>query len=58
MADIREDSFLTRRELLEQCGFGLGALAITSLLDDKALASFTQHATNPLAPKPAFRLPH
>ena len=53
MADIREDSFLTRRELLEQCGFGLGALAITSLLDDKALASFTQHSTNPLAPKPA-----
>ncbi|HEX4950849.1 MAG TPA: DUF1501 domain-containing protein, partial [Blastocatellia bacterium] len=31
MNERLEDHLLTRREMLERCGFGLGALALTSL---------------------------
>jgi len=43
-----EDAFLTRRELLGQCGMGLGALALTSLLAEAGQAA---DYTNPLAVK-------
>ena len=56
------DNFLTRREMLERCGFGLGAIALTSLLDGNSLA--TPHSalripqsTSPFAPKPPHFAP-
>jgi hypothetical protein len=49
-----EDHFLTRRELLQACGMGFGALALAqlqpTLADDKGY-------TNPLAPKPPHFAP-
>lgn len=41
-----EDAFLTRRELLQRTGMGMGALALGSLLSSEAGA-----ATSPLSPK-------
>ncbi|MGH9766645.1 MAG: DUF1501 domain-containing protein [Blastocatellia bacterium] len=42
--------FLTRRELLEQCGMGLGAIAMSQLLGRSAFAGDKGYA-NPLSPK-------
>ena len=47
-----EDKFLTRREMLERCGFGLGALALNSLLDGKALATPHSAIQNPQSLNP------
>jgi hypothetical protein len=43
------DHFLTRRELLQRCGTGLGSLALTTLLADKVSAN--PQSANPLATK-------
>jgi uncharacterized protein (DUF1501 family) len=42
---------IARRWFLEQCGVGLGAMALGHLLGDSAFASAVPPATNPLAPK-------
>lgn len=43
----------TRRHFFGQCGVGLGALALSSLLsDDAAAASGERDLSNPLAPRP------
>jgi hypothetical protein len=44
------DRFLTRRELLQRCGMGFGALALAQLTGQPALADEKGFA-NPLAPK-------
>ncbi len=44
------DQFLTRRELLERCGMGIGAIALSQLLERPAFAGDKGYA-NPLAPK-------
>jgi len=47
--EIKSDSpQVTRRWFIEQCGVGMGALALNHLL---ATAGFAQQANNPLAPK-------
>lgn len=48
-----EDMFLTRREYLQRCGMGLGALALGSLLAESGLCGTAELGTdlNPLAPK-------
>jgi hypothetical protein len=57
------DNFLTRRQMLERCGFGLGAIALTSLLEGNALAANPPSAirnpqsNTPLAPKPPHFAP-
>src|SRR5882672_6889584 len=44
--------FLTRRELLERCGMGMGTVALTSLLGETDLQAATSGAAvNPMAPK-------
>jgi Protein of unknown function (DUF1501) len=49
-ADLLQAS--TRRHFFKQSGFGVGAAALTSLLNDSLFAeSATINATNPLAPK-------
>jgi hypothetical protein len=53
MNEQLRDKFLTRREMLERCGFGLGAIALTQLpglAQEKGFAS-------PLAPKPPHYAP-
>ena len=50
MSDQIKDQFLTRREMLERCGFGLGALALTQF-SGQAAAIQDPVMTNPLAPK-------
>lgn len=45
-----EDRFLTRREMLQSCGMGLGALALAQLSGQPALAEDKGYV-NPLAPK-------
>src|SRR5262245_27523819 len=42
---------IARRWFLEQCGVGLGAMALGHLLGDSAFASAAPAARNPLAPK-------
>jgi hypothetical protein len=42
-----EDAFLTRRDFLNRCGMGLGALALTNLLNE---GSWLAQAANPLEP--------
>ncbi len=51
--EIKSDSqHVTRRWFIEQCGVGMGALALNHLL---TTAGFAQQASNPLAPqKPHF----
>jgi hypothetical protein len=43
--------FLTRREMLSRCGMGLGAVALTPMLDESVHAATVDGAINPLAPK-------
>ncbi|HYE74303.1 MAG TPA: DUF1501 domain-containing protein, partial [Blastocatellia bacterium] len=50
MANTIEDKFLTRREMLERCGFGLGALALAQLTGNTSFAQDKTYAS-PLAPK-------
>src|SRR5688500_9552425 len=45
------DRFLTRRQLLQRTGTGLGALALGALFPDVAGAAPAPNAVNPLAPK-------
>lgn len=47
------DMFLTRREMLNRCGMGFGAMALSTLLAPEVLASQQANAgyTSPLAPK-------
>ena len=40
---------VTRRHFFKDCGIGIGAMALASLLDRDALAA--AQGTNPLAPK-------
>src|ERR671937_583179 len=50
-ADLLQAS--TRRHFFKQSGFGIGAAALASLLNDSLSAQgATVNATNPLAPKP------
>ena len=51
---------LSRRELLQRMGTGLGSLGLASILTDQGLLAGTSpasSATNPLAPKPAHFAP-
>ena len=50
MTDHFKDKFMTRREMLERCGFGLGAIALAQLTGSAAPAQ-DNALTNPLAPK-------
>src|SRR4051812_16652882 len=55
------DRFLSRRQMLQRCGMGIGALGLTSLLADLSGTSIARAAdlvgagdggyTNPLAPR-------
>jgi hypothetical protein len=47
------DANLTRRELLQRCGMGMGTLSLAALLGDPTLARASQpiDALNPLAPR-------
>src|SRR5438105_10380117 len=50
-----EDYFLTRRDFLQRCGIGFGALSLVTLLGPRLFgAGATIDPNNPLAP----RLPH
>lgn len=42
----------TRRHFFEQCGVGVGAIALGNLLRSSAVADLTPTIRNPLAPKP------
>src|SRR6187431_634863 len=44
---IDRDLFLTRRQMLNRCGMGVGSLALTAMLGEAS----TTAVTNPLAPK-------
>src|SRR5689334_19831553 len=58
-----EDAFLSRRQLLQRCGMGMGSLGLAGLLgstglltatargQDLASAAASAASTNPLAPK-------
>lgn len=51
-----EDMFLTRREMLERCGIGMGTLGLAALLGEEGALSPAQAQTatdglNPLSPK-------
>ena len=51
-----EDYFLTRRQFLSRTGMGLGALALSGILDPRALVAAPKSAksvTGPLAPRPS-----
>ncbi|HXG63653.1 MAG TPA: DUF1501 domain-containing protein [Blastocatellia bacterium] len=52
---------ITRRHFFKQTGFGIGALALASLLDEELFAqSVTKSATeaaNPMTPKPPHFAP-
>src|SRR5262245_50275946 len=50
MIDAIKENLLTRREMLERCGFGLGALALTGLTGNAATLQ-DQILSNPLVPK-------
>jgi hypothetical protein len=45
------DRFLTRRQMLQRCGMGMGALALGSLLQQAGSAQAAGEAVNPLAVK-------
>src|SRR5918999_78473 len=45
---------ITRRHFFKQSGFGIGGLALTSLLDERL---FAQKADGPLAPRPPHFAP-
>ena len=45
------DRFLTRRQMLQRCGMGMGALALGNLLSGTSLAQAGIDATSPLAVK-------
>ena len=47
-----KDSFLTRREWLEQTGTGFGALALSAMLSEQGLMG-QSNGNSPLAPKQA-----
>ncbi len=49
-----EATHLSRRWFIEQCGVGMGALALNHLL---ANSGYSQQATNPLAPKKPHHTP-
>ena len=54
MSDDRprlEDAFLTRRELLNRCGMGMGALMLADLMGQAGLTASAQDVINPLIPK-------
>jgi hypothetical protein len=52
-ASVSAPSLLTRRQLLSRCGGGLGAMALSSLLQREGLlASESETPLNPLAPRP------
>src|SRR3954470_5178771 len=53
---IRQARIITRRQLLTRASLGLGALALTSLIDPKVLAAATTQATS--GPAGAFQAPH
>src|SRR5690242_19852385 len=46
-----EDRFLTRRQMLQRCGMGMGALALGGLLTQSGFAQGGVDAINPLAVK-------
>ena len=46
-----EDRFLTRRQMLQRCGMGMGALALGNLLSSSGYAQADAGALNPLAVK-------
>src|SRR5215210_3789420 len=46
-----EDRFLTRRQMLQRCGMGVGALALGNLLAQTGFAQGAGDAINPLAVK-------
>jgi len=48
--DRERRQFLTRRWFFQQCGVGLGSIALASLLGDRATAA-TAAAVNPMAPR-------
>jgi hypothetical protein len=43
---------LTRRDMLRRCANGFGAVALATLLSDRAFAGPAPHETDPLAPRP------
>src|SRR5689334_2375892 len=43
---------VTRRHFFRETGFGIGAAALTGLLNPSLLAAETHASTNPLAPRP------
>src|SRR6476660_5710353 len=48
-----EDRGLSRRQLLQRCGMGMGAMALASLMAEAGLAAESSSASpiNPLSPK-------
>jgi hypothetical protein len=44
-----QDRFLTRREMLQRCGMGMGALALSQIMADAGMAA--PESVNPLLPK-------
>src|SRR4051812_37950789 len=46
------DLFLTRREMLQRCGMGLGSLGLAALVQSESLHA-APVSVNPLAPRPA-----
>src|SRR5579883_1563851 len=47
-----KENFVTRREMLERCGMGMGAVALTALLGETgALEVAPTAGANPMAPK-------
>jgi hypothetical protein len=46
-----EDRFLTRRQMLQRCGMGMGALALGGLLSNSGYAQADAGSLNPLAVK-------
>jgi len=42
----------TRRHFFNQCGMGVGAIALADMLADSTSGSDAAHSSNPLAPKP------
>src|SRR5215472_14551300 len=45
-----QDLLLSRRQLLQRCGMGMGALALSQLLADSSFASLAP-SLNPMAPR-------
>jgi hypothetical protein len=48
---------ITRRHFFKQAGFGIGSLALASLLNENLFAEPAQSAQNPFAPKPPHFAP-